>query len=42
MAHGGGLAGESEVVLDFAGAGHEAGGATGVTEVLEDFFLTGC
>lgn len=39
VAHRGGLAGEAEVVLDFPGAWHQAGGAAGGAEVFENIFL---
>lgn len=40
VAHGCGLAGETEVVLEFPGARHQAGGAAGLVEVFEDFLLS--
>ena len=39
VAHGGGLAGKAEGVLDLAGGGHDAGLALGLAEVIEDFLL---
>lgn len=41
VAHRGCLAGESEVVLDFAGGGHDAGLVVSLAEVVEDLDLTG-
>ncbi len=40
VAHGSGLAGETEVVLKFPSARHQAGGAAGLVEIFEDFFLS--
>ena len=39
VAHGGGLAGEAEVMLDFAGGRHDPGGVLGHAEVIDDFLL---
>jgi hypothetical protein len=38
---GGGLAGETEVFLDFAGGGHDAAAGKFVLEEVEDLLLAG-
>ena len=40
VAHGSGLASETEVVLEFPGARHQAGGAAGFVKIFEDFLLS--
>jgi hypothetical protein len=42
MAHGGGLAGETEVALDVTRGGHDAVGALVAAQVFEEFLLAGC
>jgi hypothetical protein len=39
MAHRRGLAGELEIVLDFPGGWHDAGGPLGHPQIFHDFFL---
>lgn len=40
VAHRGGLAGETEVVLKLPSARHQAGGTAGFVEIFEDFLLS--